>query len=61
VNRLYRSDDFPLIPRVEVSSIQNVQPPGGGKAEADMPGRGNSTAAAAKDKWIKDFSDHSLM
>jgi hypothetical protein len=35
--------------------------PAGGKAEADARGRENSTAAAAKDKWIKDFSDHSLM
>ena len=35
--------------------------PAGGTAEVDVRGWVNAASAAAKDKWIKDFSDHSLM
>ena len=35
--------------------------PDGTKAEVDVRGWANQTTAAAKDKWIKDFSDHSLL
>jgi len=35
--------------------------PDGTKAEVDVRGWTNQTTAAAKDKWIKDFSDHSLL
>jgi len=33
----------------------------GAKAEVDVRGWTNQTSAVAKDKWIKDFSDHSLL
>ncbi len=35
--------------------------PDGGKAEVDVRGWTNQPTLAAKDKWIKDFSDHSLL
>jgi endonuclease/exonuclease/phosphatase family metal-dependent hydrolase len=35
--------------------------PDGGKAEVDVRGWVNQTTPAAKDKWIKDYSDHSLL
>lgn len=35
--------------------------PDGAKAEVDVRGWTNQPTAAAKDKWIKDFSDHSLL
>jgi hypothetical protein len=31
------------------------------KAEVDVRGWTNQTTAVAKDKWIKDYSDHSLL
>ena len=33
---------------------------GGDKAEVDVRGLVNKVTQTAKDKWIKDFSDHSL-
>jgi endonuclease/exonuclease/phosphatase family metal-dependent hydrolase len=33
----------------------------GTQAEVDVRGWANQTTAAAKDQWIKDFSDHSLL
>ncbi|MET0690505.1 MAG: endonuclease/exonuclease/phosphatase family protein [Candidatus Binatia bacterium] len=35
--------------------------PDGTKAEVDVRGRTNQTTATAKDKWIKEYSDHSLL
>ena len=35
--------------------------PDGAKAEVDVRGWTNQTTATAKDKWIKDYSDHSLL
>jgi len=35
--------------------------PGGGTAEVDVRGWVNKTTASAKDKWIANYSDHSLL
>jgi hypothetical protein len=35
--------------------------PDGAKAEVDVRGWTNQTTATAKDKWIKEYLDHSLL